>query len=152
MHNKADNFNLNEKIICITGGNGFIGKKLIEELSKRECRIKILTRKKDSKFPDNAEIFIGDLTDNDLSLTKFIEGCDILFHCAGEINNEPRMKLLHINGTQKLINAVQNEYELSQKMVHWVQLSSCGAYGPPPNNNIQIKRVITESSNTNPIN
>ena len=37
-------------------------------------------------------------------------------------------------------------------MVHWIQLSSCGAYGPPPNNNVQIKRVITESSNTNPIN
>ena len=41
----ADEFNLNEKIICVTGGNGFIGKKLIEELLKINCRIKTLTRK-----------------------------------------------------------------------------------------------------------
>lgn len=39
----ADNFNLNEKIICVTGVNGFIGKKLIEALSNLKCRIKILT-------------------------------------------------------------------------------------------------------------
>ena len=148
----ADKFNLNEKIICVTGGNGFIGKKLIEELSKINCRIKILTRKKDSKFDNNVEIFIGDLTDPNISLDEFIEGCDVLFHCAGEINNEAQMSSLHINGTQKLINSVRNESALSKKTLHWVQLSSCGAYGPPPNNNIQIKREITESSNTNPIN
>ena len=148
----ADKFNLNEKIICVTGGNGFIGKKLIEELLKIECRIKILTRKKDSKFDDNVEIFIGDLTDPNLSLAEFIEGCDVLFHCAGEINNEAQMSLLHVNGTQKLINSVRNESALSKKKLHWVQLSSCGAYGPPPNKNIQIKREITESSKTNPVN
>ena len=152
IHITANNFNLNEKIICVTGGNGFIGKKLIEELSKIKCRIKMLTRKKDSKFPNNVEIFIGDLTEPDLSLAKFLEGCDVLFNCAGEINIEEQMSLLHINGTQKLINSIQNESTLSKKIVHWVQLSSCGAYGPPPNNNIQIRRDITESSNTNPIN
>ena len=152
IHKATDNFNLNGKIICVTGGNGFIGKKLIEELSKIKCRIKILTRKKGNKFPNNVEIFIGDLTDPELSLTKFIADCDIFFHCAGEIKDEARMRLLHISGTKKLINSIQSESTLSKKMVHWVQLSSCGAYGPPPNNNVQIKRVITESSNTNPIN
>jgi nucleoside-diphosphate-sugar epimerase len=152
IHITADNFNFKEKIICVTGGNGFIGKKLIEELSKIKCHIKILTRKKDSKFPNNLEVFFGDLTDPDLSLAKFIEGCDVLFHCAGEINNEARMSSLHINGTQKLIDSVRNEIKLSKKMIHWVQLSSCGAYGPPPNNNIEIKREITEFSSTNPIN
>jgi nucleoside-diphosphate-sugar epimerase len=152
IHKATDNFNLNEKIICVTGGNGFIGKKLIEELSKIKCRIKILTRKKGNKFPNNVEIFIGDLTDSELSIKKFVEDCDILFHCAGEIKDEARMRLLHISGTKKLINSIQSESTLSKKMVHWVQLSSCGAYGPPPNNNVQIKRVITESSNTNPIN
>ena len=32
IHITANNFNLNEKINCVNGGNGFIGKKLIEEL------------------------------------------------------------------------------------------------------------------------
>ena len=106
IHKATDNFNLNGKIICVTGGNGFIGKKLIEELSKIKCRIKILTRKKGNKFPNNVEIFIGDLTDPELSLTKFIADCDIFFHCAGEIKDEARMRLLHISGTKKLINSV----------------------------------------------
>ena len=150
IHNLENHFNFNQKIICVTGSNGFIGKKLVEQLSKIGCRIKILTRKEDGQFPNNVEIFVGDLTDSDLSLTKFIEGCDILFHCAGEINNEALKSILHIDGTQKLINSVLNESTLSKKMLHWVHLSSCGAYGPPPN--IQTRRVITEASDTNPKN
>ncbi len=152
VKNTLAHFDFNEKIICVTGGNGFIGKKLIEELSKTRCRVKILTRKKDSNFSNNSEIFIGDLTDPNLSLTNFIKDCDILFHCAGEVSNEAQMRLLHINGTKKLINSVHEESAVSKKVIHWVQLSSCGAYGPPSKNNIQTKRVITESSETNPIN
>lgn len=143
---------LKKKIVCVTGGNGFIGKKLIEKLSKIGCYVRVLTRKKNAIFPSNIEVFIGDLTDAGLSLKKFIKDCDILYHCAGEINHEERMSLLHINGTKKLIQAVENEFKSTQKKLHWIQLSSCGAYGPPINNDIQIKRVISETSETNPFN
>lgn len=142
--------NITDKVICVTGGSGFIGKKLIEELSKLRCSIKILTRNEGGDFPKNADVFIGDLTNPNISLKEFIEGCDVLFHCAGEIINQERMRLLHVNGTQKLINAVHEEYLSSKKVIHWIQLSSCGVYGPPPKNNLQIKRVITELSETRP--
>ena len=151
-YNTSDHLSLKEKIICVTGGNGFIGKKLIEELSKIGCRVRVLTRKKNAIFPKNVDVFIGDLTDTNLSLKKFIENCDILYHCAGEINHEAQMSLLHINGTQKLIQAVENEFKSIQKKLHWIQLSSCGAYGPPKSSNVQIKRLITETSETNPTN
>jgi len=151
IQNMPDLLNLNEKVICVTGGNGFVGKKLIEELLKSGCHLRVLTRKKNVKFPDGVKIFIGDLIDPNISLTNFLEGCDVLFHCAGEINNEAQMYLLHINGTEKLINSIHNEFFRSKKMVHWIQLSSCGAYGPPQGNP-EIRRVITESSNTSPIN
>ena len=151
-YNTSDHLSLKEKIICVTGGNGFIGKKLIEELSKIGCCIRALTRKKNTIFPKNVDVFIGDLTDTNLSLKKFIEGCDILYHCAGEINDEAKMYLLHINGTQKLIKVVENETKSTQKKLHWIQLSSCGAYGPPKSSNVQIKRLITETSETNPTN
>ena len=151
-YNTSDHLSLKEKIICVTGGNGFIGKKLIEELSKIGCRVRVLTRKKNAIFPKNVDVFIVDLTDTNLSLKKFIENCDILYHCAGEINHEAQMSLLHINGTQKLIQAVENEFKSIQKKLHWIQLSSCGAYGPPKSSNVQIKRLITETSETNPTN
>ena len=150
--NLLDHQNLENKVICVTGGNGFIGKKLIEELSKIGCHVRAITRKKNAIFPKNVDVFIGDLTDTNLSLKKFIAGCDILYHCAGEINYEEQMSLLHINGTHKLIHAVENEFKSNQKKIHWIQLSSCGAYGPPKNNDAEIKRIITESSETNPAN
>ena len=151
-YNTSEHLSLKEKIICVTGGNGFIGKRLIEELTKIGCSVRALTRKKNTKFPKNVDVFIGDLTDKNLSLKKFIEDCDILYHCAGEINHEAKMGLLHINGTQKLIEVVENESKSTQKKIHWIQLSSCGAYGPPNDSNIQIKRLITETSNPNPAN
>ena len=67
-YNTSDHLSLKEKIICVTGGNGFIGKKLIEELSKIGCCIRALTRKKNTIFPKNVDVFIGDLTDTNLSL------------------------------------------------------------------------------------
>lgn len=143
---------LKKKIICVTGGNGFIGKKLIEKLSKIGCCVRAITRKKNAIFPSNVDVFIGDLTDTNLSLKNFIKDCDILYHCAGEINYEQQMSLLHINGTRKLIQAVEDEFKSSQKKIHWIQLSSCGAYGPPNNRDVQIKRTITETSETNPKN
>ena len=150
----SDHLILKEKIICVTGGNGFIGEKLIEELTKIGCRVRALTRKKNAKFPKNVDVFIGDLTDTNLSLKKFIEGCDILYHCAGELNDKAKMSLLHINGTQKLIEVVENETKSTQKKIHWIQLSSCGAYGPPNHTNIEIKKLITETktNDTNPAN
>ena len=141
-----------EKIVCVTGGNGFIGKKLIEELIKTRCRLRVLTRKTVVKFPKDIEVFVGDLTDKNFSLEDFIKNCDILYHCAGETNNEALMSSVHINGTQKLIEAIKNQTNLTHKKLHWIQLSSCGAYGPPNNRNIQIKRLITETSDTNPVN
>ena len=140
---------IQNKIICITGANGFIGKKLVFELSKIQCHIRILTRKKNLVFNNNIDVFIGDLTDSKLSLRKFLKNCDILFHCAGEINNESKMDSLHVQGTQKLLDDIDIK---SKKKLHWIQLSSCGAYGPPNNHEIHSKRIINESSKCNPVN
>jgi nucleoside-diphosphate-sugar epimerase len=147
-----NSFDFKDKTVCITGGNGFIGKELIKELESYGCNIKILTRKENTYFPKNINKFVGNLTNTSASLTNFIKDCDILFHCAGETINISEMRLLHVNGTQKLIDLVYEESARSKKTIHWIQLSSCGAYGPPPKNNIQIKRTINELSETNPIN
>ena len=58
----------------------------------------------------------------------FLRGCDILFHLAGEINDKSKMAGLHIGGTKKLVRAVEFEQIRAAKKIHWIQLSSCGAY------------------------
>ena len=150
--NDLADFHFNKKVVCITGANGFIGRTLIEHVTKKARRIKILTRQKNLKFPTNLEIFHGNLTDSGCDLKEFLKDADILVHCAGETKNEKKMSALHVDGTQALISAVKDEISLSQKEFHWIQISSCGAYGVPMKGNIENFREILETTKTAPNN
>jgi len=150
--NDLPDFNFDKKVVCITGANGFIGRTLVENLIKKGGRIKILTRQKNQKFSTKVETFLGDLTDSNCAFEGFLKDADILVHCAGETKNEKKMSALHIDGTQALILAVKNEISRSEKIFHWIQLSSCGAYGQPMKCNIENFREILETTETAPNN
>jgi nucleoside-diphosphate-sugar epimerase len=124
-------------IIAITGGGGFIGKHLVDRHIQRGDQVRLLSRKSPLKGV-NAQYFLGDLSDSNIELSSFVDGVDILYHCAGEINNESLMEELHVNGTQRLVDAAQG------KISRWVQLSSVGVYGTFRNG------IVTESSKEQP--
>jgi len=109
--------------IAITGGSGFIGLKLVKVLLSQGHEVRLLSRQ--NNFLEGVEHFKADLCDpsDQTKLKKFLEGVDILFHCAGEIQNKDLMKSLHVGGTQRLVEAATG------KVARWVQLSSVGAYG-----------------------
>ena len=104
-----------------------------------------------SSSSSSIEVIKGDLTRPDCPLEKFIDGCEILFHCAGEIRNTDAMRSLHVDGTKRLIDAVLRESFSAGRKIHWVQLSSVGAYGPPVAH-ASTDRVITEDSICQPAN
>lgn len=108
-------------IVAVTGGTGFIGSRLVANLVANRHQVRVLTRKKVCST-DTVNYFHGDLA-NDSDLSSWLEGVDVLFHCAGEITNVSSMHNLHVDGTKRLINAAAG------KIVRWVQLSSTGAYG-----------------------
>ena len=137
--------------VCVTGANGFIGRYLIDALLHHGHTIRVLTREAGNIFPANTQVIVGDLTKSDCPLNQFLSGCDILFHCAGEVRDVKFMRLLHVEGTKRLIKSVENEYARSARKIHWVQLSSVGAYGPPIGGP-QTVRVVTENTSTNPFN
>ena len=124
--------------IAITGGTGFIGKQLAERHLKNGDCVNILSRR-NLTLNNGAKLFVGDLSSPDVNLFDFIDHIDILYHCAGEINNESLMEEMHVNGTQRLVNAAKG------KVGRFVQLSSVGAYG------LCSSGVITEKSDDNPI-
>jgi nucleoside-diphosphate-sugar epimerase len=125
-------------IIAITGGSGFIGKQLVSRHIQQGDQVRLLSRK--PLLEDtSAQYFLGDLSNPSVDLSGFIDGVDILYHCAGEINNESLMQELHVSGTQRLIDAAQG------KIGRWVQLSSVGAYG------ICRADMITENSKEQPL-
>lgn len=127
-------------IVAITGGTGFVGSGLVLRHLAMGDVVRILSRQSMVKL-GAVEIPVshqGDLTNENFDLSSFVGGADVLYHCAGEIASQPKMHLLHVLGTQKLIQAA------SGRVGKWVQLSSVGAYGP------QNSGVITETTSPNP--
>ena len=109
-------------LVSITGGSGFIGRLLVQEHLHRGDEVRVLSRQ---CFPDrgNLKYFQGDLQIASYNLERFVEGSDVLYHCAGEIADESVMYSLHVEATTRLANIAAGN------IGRWVQLSSVGAYG-----------------------
>ena len=124
-------------IIAITGGSGFIGSLLVDKHLKQGDQVRLLSRNTLLKRK-NVQYFLGDLSSSSVDLSDFVDSVDILYHCAGEVNNKSLMQELHVNGTQRLVDAAQG------KIGRWVQLSSVGVYG------VCRDGTITEDSKEQP--
>jgi len=127
-------------IVAVTGGTGFIGKKLVERLLARGDVVRLVTR----RVPPFERTPLLDVRECDLltaevdDLAAMLQGVDVLYHCAGQLTDTRSMKALHVDATRKLIEAA------SGQVGRWVQLSSVGVYGPLK------KGVVTEASAPNP--
>jgi len=112
-------------IIALTGGTGFIGKRLLAKHLSLGDEVRVLSRRK--SLPESlskAKLYNCNLATNaSLVLNDFFEGVDVFYHCAGEIKDESKMYSVHVEGTKQLIKAA------SGKIGRWVQLSSVGVYG-----------------------
>lgn len=110
--------------VAVTGGRGFIGARLVERLVAEGAKVRVLTRRKPTDNPLGIEFSEGDLTFPHSDLLRFVEGADVVYHCAAEIHDEHRMHAVNVLGTKRLIEAAQS------RVGRWVQLSSVGVYGP----------------------
>ena len=111
--------------IAITGGRGFIGRRLVERHLALGDHVRVLTREAADPFSSrDVEILSGDLTSSAPDpLQRFARGADVLYHCAAERQDALRMSAVNVEGTRKLLAAAGN-------IGRWVQLSSLGVYGP----------------------
>lgn len=134
--------------VCITGGNGFIGNSLIKALKKKQVKIISVTRNKFIKDV-HVDYICVDLSDKKAPLKNLFNNVNCIYNCAGEIKNEKLMYALHVDGTKRLLDEVDKKITASDIPIHWVQLSSCGSYGPPSQAN--QRRVITEDSQCRPV-
>ena len=135
------------KQACVTGASGFVGKRLVEQLMSEGFLVRVLTHNRKRSFPDGVEIFYTDLTSTTCNLKGFFSGCDVFFHCAGDIQNPMRMHALHVDGLKRLLKAFCKEIDLAGHPMHWVQLSSVGVYGKSINHPAKV-REISELSKT----
>jgi len=112
--------------VAVTGGSGFIGRRLVSRLVERGDEVTVLTRRSPDRagLPDAVSVHPGDLLETQTDLQGFMDGNDALYHCAGELRDRSVMEELHVAATRRLIEAARG------RIRHWVQLSSVGTYGP----------------------
>ena len=120
--------------ILITGGAGFIGSHLAEELLENGYEVAIIDNfLNGNKIPENIrpsiKIIEGDVRDNDL-IKKKSKGCSYIFHFAAFLgvdlvaNNHIDTMLVESIGTQNAVNAsIENNIE---KLIY---ASTSGVYG-----------------------
>lgn len=139
----------NKKLkICVTGGSGFVGVRLVDKLLEKGLSISVLTRRANKTFPHGVDVFVGDLSLPGIHIDKFLIGCDVLINCAGETSDLSQMQKIHVEGVERLINAINQACQKNSRPLHFVQLSSAGCYGSAKNPS--SPRIILETSEIMP--
>lgn len=117
-----------KKTVLITGGNGFIGKRLTEALLHKGYKVKILTRRKPKKQPVNPDVTIvqADYQNVD-SLHQAMQGCSQVYHLAAAIFSFKLADFYQANAqvTHNMVKAAN----LSEGLEHFIYMSSLAASG-----------------------
>ena len=76
-------------LIAITGGSGFIGNELLQNHLKLGDEVRVLSLR-GGESGRHIQYFQADLTKPNYEdvLQSFVDGADILYHCAGELYND----------------------------------------------------------------
>lgn len=111
--------------VGITGATGFIGRRLLRRHVEHGDSVRALSRRPDPglEWSRGVDWFTGDLTDSTGIPPKFVQGLDVLYHCAAELHDVSKAEAVNVEGTRRLVNAARGE------VGRWVQLSSAGVYG-----------------------
>ncbi|MCL7413907.1 MAG: GDP-mannose 4,6-dehydratase [ANME-2 cluster archaeon] len=127
--------NLDGASVLVTGATGFVGPYLVQALTEKDARVKILTLSKDeipsNLHADNLEIVTGDITRPE-TLDRITEGVDFVFHLAAisnvdyAIRNPVKTYDVNVRGILNLLEEVRKNSV--QKFIH---ISSSHVYGVP---------------------
>jgi NADH dehydrogenase len=95
--------------VFVTGGTGFVGSAIIEELVSRNYSVNALVREGKSRaLRSNVNEIRGDLFDDRL-LAEGLRGCSAAIHLVGIIMEKPgkgaTFERIHVEGTRSIIDA-----------------------------------------------
>lgn len=115
-----------EKVL-VTGGTGFLGKRLVELLVSDGYAVRVLARKLSNIDPLKklgVEVYYGDVADK-ASLEAAYEGVDVVVHAAaGTSGDKKDCDTATIQGTVNVI-----ELTREKKIKKLIYISSCSVYG-----------------------
>ena len=119
-------------IITLTGGTGFIGRRLLDHLRAAGHEVRILCRSPKTGIPPEVELFLWDAMEADPPLES-LEGAGAVVHLAGETvaqrwspEIKRRIRASRVEGTRRLVDALAR---LERKPAVLVSASATGYYG-----------------------
>lgn len=120
----------NKFVSVVTGGNGFVGSHLVDELIAKGHKVKCIVRKSSNiKWLDNknVEIYTCGLFDKE-SLKEVLKDADYLFHVAGVVKakTEEGYKSGNVETTRTLLDVLVEEKIEIKKVVIVSSLTACG--------------------------
>lgn len=92
--------------ILVTGGTGFLGKRLVKELLKRRAKVTVFSKARDAELERlGAKFAIGDVL-NRQSLENAFIGADVVYHLAAELDESSRdLWRINVYGTKNVVDA-----------------------------------------------
>ncbi len=118
--------------VLVTGGSGFLGSHVAEQLSKSGHTVVALVRKSSNrKFLStlaNVELAEGSV-ENKASIDAAMKGVDAVVHSAGLVKARTEAEFFECN-TQGTVNLLDSALEHAPKLKRFVQVSSLEACGP----------------------
>jgi len=117
--------------VVVTGASGHIGLNLVRALVAEKRSVRAVVHHNHQVLDGlGVEIVTGDVTDM-ASLTRALEGADVVYHLAGVIsllrNEWPLVEKINIQGTRNVIEACRSSHV--KRLVHF---SSIHAINPEP--------------------
>ncbi|MAK09223.1 MAG: complex I NDUFA9 subunit family protein [Rhodobacteraceae bacterium] len=115
---------MNQKIISVIGGSGFIGNYLVDKLLESGYYVKIISRKPKSKkkFYPSARLGQYSLINSNIcdekKLFKILEGSSIIINLVGVLENSRKnsFNAAHVQGTNNIVKFC-SKYEV-KKLIH----------------------------------
>jgi len=127
----------------VTGGTGFLGRHLVDQLLDRGDDVRVLTRSFDRELSERGvEVLEGTLAATE-DVRRAVRGVDRIYHLAGKVERRPdrsyEMYELHVDGTRRLLRAAEG-----RDVDKIVVASTSGTVGVSDDPNF----VATEEANT----
>lgn len=124
-------------VVLVTGGMGFIGRRVVAELAERGERVHVLdnlheqVHQKDGlhELPEGCRLFEGDVRDGDAVETA-LEGVDRVIHLAAEVGvGQSMYEIERYTSVNELGTAVLYQHLMKKPVRRVVVASSMSVYG-----------------------